>query len=211
MKSLVVLLFVFFLSFSMNAQGVDISTVFASMPNHYLMDIDAESKTKLLADPDSTDVKVATKIGGEYKRLALSADYLSLETSEIGSLQIKLLPLVNNTDIVAVITTVCGLACDSQIEFYTTSWLPLDKGSLFPEIQYDQFLQIENHSDPNVTDNISSILDLNPIKLSFSPSDNDIKVEYDIQKYLSSEDYKLVSPFLKKSPLILKWDKSAYK
>lgn len=211
MKKLLFLFLVFLANLSVHAQSEDISSVFISMPDDFFMGLDTGLRTELIASPDSANITVETQIGGEIKRVALTNDYIALKTSNIGTLEIKLLPLVNNSNIIAVVNTVCGPACDSNIDFYTTSWASLPQGDLFPVKDKNWFLSKKADIDNNVLDNISAILDMNPIKLSLSPDNTDIKAEYDIQKYLSSDDYKTISPLLLKDPLVFKWDKLSYK
>ena len=65
---------------------------------------------------------------GEIERLEYTDTFLSLKTSEVGTMQIKILPLVNNTQIVAFIKTVCSSnVCDSDIQFFTNEWEEIQK------------------------------------------------------------------------------------
>lgn len=54
----------------------------------------------------------------------LTNDYLLLQTTERSTVEMKLLPLVNNTYVVCMISTVNGPVPDSRIEFFTTNWEP---------------------------------------------------------------------------------------
>ncbi len=182
------------------------------MPDDMLMGIALDQRKVLItpAKKDTAQITVVTIMGDSVKRLDFSEDFISLQTSKIGTMQIKLLPLVNNTQILGVITTVCGTACDSRIDFYTTDWKPLTQ-SIFPKVTKDNFLKIDIDHNSEAFQNAYATLDMTPVKLSFSAADKNIKAVYDIKSYLSVDDYKLISPFLKDAPLIYTWDKFAYK
>jgi hypothetical protein len=184
--------------------------VFIAMPDKLLAGMDAEKRTALLASPDSASLTVESAIREDITRTAFTNEYLALKTSEIGSMEIRLLPLVNNSNVVAVITTVCGPACDSRLDFYTTDWKPIPTADLFPEKDKNWFLKTDS-IDSDEYRNAVAMLDLSPIKLKFVPNGNDIEAEYDIKSYLSPDDYKLLEPFLRKEPVILKWNKFIYK
>lgn len=211
MKKLSIILFSLLVTFSIKAQNENISTIFVSIPDSFLIGLDVEQKAELVQMPDSANVAVTTGIGEQVERIALSDDYIALKTSDVGSLEVKLLPLVNGTYIIAVISTVCGPACDSHINFYTTAWVPLSTRDLFPEKDKAWFLDLDKIDNPNVIDNLSAILDMTPIKLSFVSGDTSIGAAYDIQKYLSPEDYKVIEPCLIKDPITFTWDKSSYR
>lgn len=210
MKKIITILSAFALSFTLAAQS-DITSAFIAMPDSLLVTLNAELRASLMELPDSSTLTVQNIAGDPVERLSLSDDYLSIRTSEAGTLEIKLLPLVNNTNIIGVITTVCGRACDSSIDFYTTTWQPLSKESLFPQKEKEWFLS--KSADPNLQEvkNAFAPLDMTPIKLSFSPNNTDIKAKYEIKKYLSKDDYKKLEPYLAKDSHILYWDKQSYK
>lgn len=195
---------------SLSAQ--DISSILLSMPESMIYGLETSQKNLLIANPDDT-TKIAVDRGrlGQIRRLAMSPDFISVETSDAGTIQIKLLPLINDSQIICVVTTVCGKACDSHIQFYTTKWMPIEQGDLFPQKNKDWF--IESDTDKNSQDftNAYAALDMNPMRIELLPNDTSLKVYYDIEKYLSDEDYKKIEPFLIENPKIFHWDRSAYK
>lgn len=195
--------------FSSSAQ--EIGKVFLPMPEDIIFGLEASHKEMLLTNPnDTTEIVVDRGTFGELKRLAMSDDFISIKTSEAGTTQIKLLPLINNSKIICVVKTVCGKACDSQIQFYTTKWLPIEQ-SLFPDIDKDIFLKSDIDRNSQEFINAYKALDITPVKMILSPTDNSIKLEYQIKDYLSEEDYKKIQPFLKEEPIMLQWDKTSFK
>lgn len=212
MKKILSALFILLPLISTKAQ--DIAALVVTMPDNMTIGVTVDQKKELaVAETDSIEKKVfvINAVGDSIERLAYSDDYISLKTSDAGTLQIKLLPLVNNTNIVGVITTVCGDLFDSRIDFYTTSWQPLDKSTLFPTINKDSFLKKD--IDRNSVDyvNASAPVDLTPVTYNFSEKDKNITVEYQLENYLAADDYKAIQPYLNTEPKIFEWNKFAYK
>ena len=212
MKKILSALFILLPLISTKAQ--DIAALVVTMPDNMTIGVTVDQKKeRAVAETDSIEKKVfvINAVGDSIERLAYSDDYISLKTSDAGTLQIKLLPLVNNTNIVGVITTVCGDLCDSRIDFYTTSWQPLDKSTLFPTINKDSFLKKD--IDRNSVDyvNASAPVDLTPVTYNFSEKDKNITVEYQLENYLAADDYKAIQPYLNTEPKIFEWNKFAYK
>lgn len=196
---------------SLSAQ--DMTSVFLSTPENMLFGINAEGKDKLIAAPnDSSIVEVDSELNGKVKRLKISDDYISLQTSDAGTLQIKLLPLVNESKIICLVKTVCGKACDSQINFYSTNWVPLENVSnLIPKINSDLFIKADtDRTDENFI-NAFAAIDMIPIKMDFDTKDTSLKVTLDIENYLSKSDFDKISTYLIDSPLIFHWDKTSFK
>lgn len=192
----------------------EIGSIFLTMPENIIFGLEAAQKDLLVSNPgDTTEIKVDRGTYGEVKRLAMSSDFISLQTSEVGTTQIKLLPLINDSKIVCVVKTVCGKdsLCDSQIQFYTTKWLPINQGDLFPKKDKDWFIKADADRDTQDFKNAYAALDMNPMKITLSPADNSLTLVYEIEKYLSEEDYKKIEPYLIEEPKIFNWDKSSYK
>lgn len=200
------------LAMTLGLQAQNIAPLVIAMPDDMLVGITLDQR-KLLISPesDTAQVAVVNVMGDTVKRLGFSEDFISLQTSNPGTLQVKLLPLVNNTQILGLITTVCGPACDSKIDFYTTDWKPLAQSDLFPQISKDDFLKNDIDRTSEAFQNAYATLDMTPVKLSFSATDKNITAVYDIKSYLSKQDYDQILPFLKETPVVYTWDKFAYK
>ncbi|WP_029906488.1 DUF3256 family protein [Prevotella sp. 10(H)] len=197
---------------SLSAQ--EIKDVILSMPDDIILGLEAAQKELLISDPsDTTEITIDKGTYADIKRLAISPDFISLQTSESGTTQIKLLPLINDSKIICVVKTVCtkDSVCDSRMQFYTTKWLPINQSELFPGKDKNWF--IKEGTDHNSQDfiNAYTALDMNPMKIDLSPTDNNLTITYNIKSYLSEEDYKKLEPYLTEKPKILTWDKSSYK
>lgn len=213
MKNIFLLFTVFFIGINISAQEApeSISAMFIAMPDNLMIGMDAEQRVQLTANPDSTKVSVLNSLDDEIVRTALTENYMALNTSEAGTMQLISLPLVNNTNIIGMIRTVCGKACDSQIEFYTTDWKPLNQSDLFPQIDKSLFLRKDADMTSQDYMNAVASLDMTPVKLTFLPEEQAVSAVYDIENYLSADDYKLAEPYLVKEPKVFKWDKFSFK
>lgn len=189
----------------------DLSNVIMSMPKEIILPISDDQKELLLDAKNKDTVIVQNTLNGDVERLSISSDFIKLKTSDIGTTQIKLLPLINNSYIVGVIQTVCdSLVCDSQIRFYTTDWKPLDNQSIISKRNKDIFIQSTVDRSSQVFKNAYAALDMTPVELKFSPNNQSLELVYNIEGYLSVDDYKLIKPYLITKPIILNWDKSSF-
>ncbi|MDR0823728.1 MAG: DUF3256 family protein [Prevotella sp.] len=209
-RTLSVIIFAILATYSASAQNI--GEVFLTMPESIVFGLDAAAKEKLMLNPkDTAEVVVERGEFGEVRRLALSADFVSLRTSEAGATQIKLLPLVNDSKIICVVKTVCAKVCDSRVQFYTTKWIPIPQGDLFPKKDKGWFIKPDVDRDSQDFQNACAALDMNPISIRLSPDDTSLEAEYDIKDYLGTDDYNKIEPYLTGVPKKFVWDKSSYK
>lgn len=200
------------LGFSVSISAQDLNSVFLTIPDEILLGLTVEDKNKLISQPNGTDtITVENALGGNIKRLDISRDYISLETSKIGNLQIKVLPLVNNSKIICVIKTVCGKACDSNVRFYTTDWTLVSQAGLSPEKDLSWFLKSDIDKNIEEYKNATVVLDMNPVKFILSPDNLTLTAQSGLKEYLSSEDYKKIKPFLSDQGKVFTWDKISFK
>ena len=208
-----IILFSILLTFtSLHVKSQDnIASIFLNLPDAVISGLDSEAKDKLLSNPtDTAMISVSTPLYDDIERLAITDDYIYLQTSPVGTVQIKLLSLINESKIVCVIHTVGNKISDSRISFYTPKWVPITQG-LFPENSFQWFIKDGVDKESQEFKNAIAALDMNPMKYVISTSDDSISVYYDIEKYLSEDDYKKLEPFLAKQPKVFSWDKISYK
>lgn len=180
--------------------------VFKTMPNDFLPAFSEADKTMLLVDSSLSVIPYAM---GEIERLAYSDTFLSIKTSEVGTMQIKILPLINNTKIIALIKTVCSGICDSDIRFFTSEWEEIDKRSLLPTIPPHIFFDKNKMDTPGFKWAVSQI-DIFPLQFQFKNESNDLQVKLDIINHLSAQDVAKIEPYLVKETIDLLWNKSTF-
>lgn len=203
MKHYILLVFscIVFLSY-----GQKIDEVFKTMPDQFLPAFSEANKTMLLVD---SSLSVIPYPLGEIEKLAYSDTFLYVKTSEVGTMQLKLLPLVNKTEIIALVKTVCGMICDSDIRFFSVDWEEIDKSSLLPQIPPQIFFDATKIDTPGFKWALS-LFDIYPLHFQFKEGSENLEVTFDFKKYLSPEDLLKVTPYLKNETIDLLWNKSMF-
>lgn len=196
----------------LGVKAEEIDALFISMPDQNIPQLESAWR-KDLVDLYKTgkEARLKNTMNGFSSLLNLTADYLLLQSSERSSIEMKLLPLVNNTNVICVITTVDGPVPDSRIAFYTTEWEPLETSDLFTPVSTDWFIKEDADRNSNAFIDATSRLDMDLIKYSLSPDNLTLTATYTTPQYLSREDRKNVEPFLKESPKVYTWEKSHFK
>ncbi len=205
MKRYIILLLLSSISFL--SSGQTINELFKSMPSEYLPAFSEANKTMLLVDSSLSVIPYAL---GEIERLEYTDTFLSLKTSEVGTMQIKILPLVNNTQIVALIKTVCSSnVCDSDIQFFTNEWEEIQKNNILPTIPPSIFFDETKTDTPGFKWSVSQI-DIYPLQLQFKDGSNDLQVTFNIKKHLSKQDALKIETYLAKESIDVTWNKSTF-
>ncbi|MCW1734867.1 DUF3256 family protein [Anaerorudis cellulosivorans] len=187
--------------------GQRVADVFKTMPGDILPGFTEADKTLILVD---TGLKIIPYPLGNIERMKYSDSYLQLKTSDIGTFQLKLLPLVNNTKIICVIKTVCGKACDSDIRFYSTQWEKIDENTLLPPVSAESFFDRQKQGS-NEYEYALSLLDVEPLSAVFSDDSDDLILSLNYEAYLSEENIAKIKPFIKQDFITLHWTKTSFR
>lgn len=187
--------------------GQTMNELFKKMPSEYLPAFSEADKTMLLVDSSLSVIPYSL---GEIERLEYTDTFLSLKTSEVGTMQIKILPLVNNTQVIALIKTVCSSnICDSNIRFFTNEWEEIDKSSMLPHITPNLFFDNLKIDTPEFKWTVSRI-DIYPLHYLFKDGGNDLQVKLNISNHLSKQDAAKIKPYLVRETIDLVWNKSTF-
>lgn len=194
----------------MKAQQMD--AVFVAMPDQYVPQLE-NAWRKDLIDLYNTgkEAKLKNTMNGFSTLKKLTDDYLLLQVTDRSTVEMKLLPLVNDTYVVCMITTVYGPVPDSQVEFFTTDWKPLEAADLYTPVSAEWF--IKDNADKNSISftEATTRLDMDLRKYSLSPDNQTLTVEYTTPQYLSQAERKRVESFLKNAPKVYTWEKFHFK
>lgn len=198
-----------FISFVINGQTI--GDIFKSMPSELLPGVSEGNKTMLIVDSAQTSVPYAF---GEIKKVNHSSSYLNIKTSEAGTTQIKLLPVTEDSVVVAVIKTVCGGAeadvCNSTIAFYTKDWEDLDNATYIPAISPEMFMDSSKKESDNYKYALS-LPDIYPISATFNETSTDLTLTFHYKERLANSELKEFETYLTSETVILKWDGSNFK
>ena len=205
---LTVLLCVFV--WGMKAQQMD--AIFVVMPDQYVPQLE-NAWRKDLIDLYNTgkEAKLKNTMNGFSMLKKLTDDYLLLQVTDRSTVEMKLLPLVNDTYVVCMITTVYGPVPDSQIEFFTTDWKPLEAADLYTPVPAEWFIKDDADKNSISFTEATTRLDMDLRKYSLSSDNQTLTVEYTTPQYLSQAERKRVEPFLKNTPKVYTWEKFHFK
>ena len=198
--------------FALGVGAQEMDALFVSMPDSNIPQLE-NAWRKDLVDlyKSGKEAKLKNTMNGFSTLKKLTSDYLLLEVTERSRIEIKLLPLVNNTNVVCFVRTVSGPVADSRVDSFTTEWVPLDASDLFTPVSADWF--IKEDADRGSTDFLSatSRLDMDLIEYRLSPDSLTLTATYNTPLYLSKEDRDKVIPFIKESPKVYTWEKHHFK
>lgn len=198
--------------FALGAKAQDMAAVFISMPDQNIPQLE-NAWRKDLVDlyKSGKEARLKNTMNGFSSLDSLTSDYLSLKATERSTIEMKLLPLVNNTNVICMVRTVNGPVADSQVEFFTTDWEPLAVSDLFTPVDADWFIKEDTDKNSNAFQDAASRLDMNLIQYNLSPDNLTLTAIYTTPLYLSKEDRKKVTPFIKDSPKVYTWEKFHFK
>lgn len=186
----------------------DMATLFTSIPDQKIPQLENAWRKDLIDLYNSgKEARLKNNMNGFSVLRKLTADYLLIETTERSQVEMKLLPLINNTHIICMITTVDGPVADSRVEFFTTEWEPLVAEDMLASLSRKDFLKETNHpEDPDLQYALSR-LDMELIHYQLNPDDLTLTATYTTPQYLNKEDREKVEPFLRASSITLRWEK----
>lgn len=198
-------------AFTLNLNAQDMASVFSSMPDQYIPQLEGAWRKDLIdLYKSGKEARLENTMNGFSRLDSLTSDYLLLEATEKSSIEMKLLPLVNKTYVVGMITTVKGPVPDSRIQFFTTDWEPLETADLFEIPTGKWYLKKGVDEEEEAFQMATSRLDMDLVQYKFSSEDCTLTAIYTTPEYLSKEDREILIPYLAK-PLVYKWKKHHFK
>lgn len=205
MRRVIVTLLICVFALGMNAQ--DMTSVFTAMPDQYIPQLE-HAWRKDLVDlyTSGKESRLKNTMNGFSTLQKLTNDYLLLQTTERSTVEMKLLPLVNNTYVVCMISTVNGPVPDSRIEFFTTNWEPLATSDLFTQPTSDWYIKqgIDKKDRSLSRGRLTFGYGFNSI--SIESDDQTLTAIYTTPQYLSQEAREKIEPYLIE-PKVYTWQK----
>jgi hypothetical protein len=181
--------------FSLNAQTV--KEVFISFPESEMLLLSANARMDLVdLYLNNRPAVVNNNFEDSVSLVQMTDDYLKFESGN-STTEIILLHLVNESQIVCFIQTVCAPVCDSQLEFYTVSWKKLNSETFIHPVGVSGFIE-ENET--------LSVLDIPLMEFHYNPEKQRLIQTYNTPSYLSLEDKKIIEPYIKETEREYQWD-----
>jgi len=192
------------------AQGQTASELFVKLPVTELLPLTVSDRMDLIdlfkAGGKAT---VENRFDDSCSILRLTDDYLQIQTGA-NTMELFLLPMINDSKVVGLIQTVCVPVCDSRLEFYTTSWKKLTASAFITFADKNDFLKDGVRPEDENVKNALIPLDISLMRLHYEPDNRELQQYYTTPEYLSEADREKVTPLLKESPKRFKWNLSRF-
>ena len=196
----------------MSVVAQDMKTVFVAMPDSVTPLLTKVNREDCIDFLDSNmKAVVKNRFGNVAEMKVLTDDYVLMQTSEVGTLEMKLLPLADSTKVICMVKTVNVPVADSSVRFYTSDWSQ--------QLDVKEFLQLPSMDAfflPNDSLKDEAILtrkkaDMHLMKAQLSKEDTFLTFTYTTPDYLNEEDREKLSPHLRKEPIVLRWSEGKFR
>ena len=197
---------------ALSATAQNMKSVFVSMPDSIAPLLTQTNKEDCIDFLDSNmKAVVKNRFGNEAEMKALTENYVLMQTSPVGTLEMKLLPVNDSTNVVCMVKTVCASACDSEVHFYTSDWSKkLDAKNFLQTPEADAFF-LPNDTLTDEDALIRKKADMHLMKVSLSKDDASLTYIYSTPDYLNKEDREKLLPHLRKEPIVLRWQDGKFR
>lgn len=196
----------------MSVVAQDMKTVFVAMPDSVTPLLTKVNREDCIDFLDSNmKAVVKNRFGNVAEMKVLTDDYVLMQTSEVGTLEMKLLPLADSTKVICMVKTVNVPVADSSVRFYTSDWSQ--------QLDVKEFLQLplmDAFFLPNDSLKDEAILtrkkaDMHLMKAQLSKEDTSLTFTYTTPDYLNEEDREKLLSHLRKEPIVLRWSEGKFR
>jgi hypothetical protein len=191
-------------------QGQTTSELFVKLPESSFFSLTVSDRLDLV-DLYKAGEKaiVKNRFNETCSILHMTDDYLQIRTNQY-TIELFLLTLINDTKIIGLIQTVCAPVCDSQLEFFTTSWKKLTTSVFITFAGKYDFLKDGVHPEEEIVKNALIPLDISLMQLNYDPEKQELRQYYKTPDYLGEPDRIKVTPYLKETPKRFKWNQTRF-
>ena len=196
----------------MSVMAQNMKSVFVAMPDSVTPLLTKVNREDCIDFLDSNmKAIVKNRFGNVAEMKVLTDDYVLMQTSEVGTLEMKLLPLADSTKVICMVKTVNVPVADSSVRFYTSDWSQ--------QLDVKEFLQLPSMDAfflPNDSLKDEAILtrkkaDMHLMKAQLSKEDTFLTFTYTTPDYLNEEDREKLLPHLRKEPIVLRWSEGKFR
>lgn len=213
-RTIVISLLLLLFSVGATAQSVDVRAAFLESPDYVIPALGQAQKQDLMqsvVDGKSSGEAVQNIYGGDSRVLEMTKDYLHIALDSLTDLQIKLLPLVNNTSLICMVATSTIAPQQSVVLFYDAVWQQIPSADLFviPELQAF-LLHPSQPLSPDVKTALTEIGNLN-YHVQFEPNLPQATVRItSFDAVEMQRQHPDVKQFLRPDGVRLTWEKSRF-
>ena len=190
----------------------DMKSVFVAMPDSIAPLLTQTNKEDCIDFLDSyMKAEVTNRLGGKTEMKVLTEDYVFMQMTPNSTLEMKLLPVNDSTKVVCMVKTVCASACNSDIKFYASDWSKeLEAKDFLLKPSADAFF-LPNDTLPEEGVLIRKKADMHLMKASLSKDDASLSFIYTTPDYLNKEDREKLLPYLRKEPIVFRWQDGKFR
>ena len=189
-----------------SVQGQTANELFVKIPESALLTLSISDRLDLIdlykAGGEAT---IENLFGDSCSILRMTDNYLQIQTGE-HTMELFLLPMINDSKIVGLIQTVCAPVCDSKLEFYTTTWKKLDTSLFITFADAYDFLEEGVNPQEEKVKNVLIPLDISLMKLQYEPDKQELLQHYTTPDYLNETDKAKAMLYLRETPKSYKWN-----
>lgn len=202
------ILLVLAMFFSVNGKAQTMRDAFTDMPDSLLPLLTHNDRMDMMDFLDSKmQARVTNRLTVQSEMDTLTADYLHLKMTEISEVEMKLLPVNDSTQVVAVVHTVTIPAIDSSIRFYSSDWKELRMTDYVQLPNIDAFLAKDKRQFSEEEEALLKGLDLELIGMALSSSESKLVLTRSLGQ-LSREEQKKAKSLFK--PITLLWKEGKF-
>ncbi len=125
----------------------------------------------------------------------VNRDYISVTLTPVSTLEIRLLPVKKGNLFVTAYTIGDeNQAYDTDLHFYNGSYQELPRDKYITIAQLDDFF---NYPDKEIRGKVADLIPFPTVKYTLSPESDTVTAELTVGQFMSAEDYKSLTPYLK--------------
>lgn len=195
---------------SLLGRAQTMTDVFSKIPGRQMALVDSVKRLDLMdLYKAGKHAEVKNNLGDICLLKSFSEDYLLLQIGS-GTVEVILLPMINDSKVVCLVQTVCAPVCDSRIEFYTTEWKQLETDVFITPVPATWFFKDSVQASDLYFRDIQTILDMNLMQFNFDKETLTLKQTYLTPQYLDANSRKKVEAYLKSEPKVFHWKQTRF-
>lgn len=195
-------------SFSQSPTRTPIRSWLVTMPDSVMPLL---TKNNLLDFIDFYDAKmeavVTNRMEGKSRMDTLTDDFLHINYTKSTDVAMKLFPVNDTTDVLCMVTTVKASADDSRIAFYDAQWKLMDATTYIHEPSLVDFRSAHQGDSASWA---WSKIDIFFRTYHLVAETTDLQCVLTSTDYLSEEDRKAVSSYVRQEPIIYCWTEGKF-
>lgn len=197
---------------AMNVSTQNIGKYYVNMPDVLNPTLSKQNRLELL---EYHKAKLGDSIVNRFGNKAYLQKYDSINQRIIvkntvsSTFDMALLHLDTNTQVIGLISTICGPICQSVLEFYDTAWQPIPLQFTMPKSI--EWINEEALAKTSIDKfRVENMMENSFISLSFSAEKQDIIAKNNSLEFLSNEDKKILIPIFIDEPIVFKLEKGKW-